>query len=138
MNNERQEYGEAFERYESMLRTWFVAYGIGGPILLMTQTSLRTRFLAAPNCACIAILFLLGVAFQVIENFLYKMATWYQYRGEVKPEIKSGIMYKFSKLGEDCYCIDIFFDWATFVLFFIATYMVFPILMKDPLTTGWI
>lgn len=132
MNIERQEYGEAFDRYESMLRTWFVAYGIGGPILLMTQTSLSSRFLAAPNRMCIGILFLLGVAFQVIENFLYKMTTWYQYRGEVKPEIKSGCMYKFSKWVEDCYCIDLFFDFTTFVLFFIATFMVFPIVMKDP------
>ena len=132
MNIERQEYGEAFDRYESMLRTWFVAYGIGGPILLMTQASLRTRFVAAPNCACIGILFLLGVAFQVIENFFYKMTTWYQYRGEVKPEIKCGRMYKFSKLVEDCYCIDICFDLATFLLFLVATILVFPIIMKDP------
>ena len=42
-------YGEAFTRYENMLRTWFVAYGIGGPVLFMTQDSLRKALAASLN-----------------------------------------------------------------------------------------
>jgi hypothetical protein len=129
---ERQEYGEAFDRYEKMLRTWFVAYGIGGPILFMTQASLRTRLVAAPTGECIGILFLVGVASQVVESILYKMTTWYQYRGEVKNDIKSGRMYKFSKWVEDNYWIDMSLDLLTFALFLIATIKVFPIVMRDP------
>jgi hypothetical protein len=132
VNIERQEYGGAFDRYEKMLRTWFVAYGIGGPFLFLTQASLREKLVAAPNSWLIGILFLIGVASQVFESILYKMTTWYQYRGEVKNDIKSRRMYKFSKWIEDNYWIDMVFDLSTLTLFFLATLKVFPILMSKP------
>jgi len=128
----RQENGEAFDRYEKMLRTWFVAYGIGGPILFMTQASLRTRLVAAPNGWLIGILFLAGLAAQVFESFLYKMTTWYLYRGEVKDHTKHRLIYKFSEGVESNYWIDVIFDLSTITLFAVATVMAFPIVMRDP------
>lgn len=120
-------YGEAFDRYEKMLRTWFVAYGIGGPVLFLTQETLRKAFVAAPNAPTIGILFLLGLLAQVLESFLYKMTTWYLYRGEVKNDTKSHCIYRISECVENNYWIDIFFDLFTIVMFTIATFKVFPI-----------
>jgi hypothetical protein len=132
MNFVRQEFGDAFDRYETKLRTWFIAYGIGAPILLLTQSTLRDRFLQSPNRRCVGILFLIGIAFQVVESWLYKMTTWYQYRGEVKNEITKSRMYKVSKWIEDHYSVDVIFDALTFILFLIATLKVFPIVMGKP------
>jgi hypothetical protein len=128
----RQENGEAFDRYEKMLRTWFVAYGIGGPILFMIQASLRAKLVAAPNGWLIGILFLAGLAVQVFESFLYKMTTWYLYRGEVENDTKSCRTYAFSEWVERNYWIDIILDLATFALFAYATILAFPTVMGNP------
>ena len=120
-------YGEAFDRYEKMLRTWFVAYGIGGPVIFMTQDTLRKALVAAPNGRTIGILFLAGLLAQVVESFLYKICMWHLYRHEAAKDDKCRCMYKFSKCVEDNYFIDIFFDLFTIVLFTIATFKVFPI-----------
>jgi len=130
--DKRQEFGDAFSRYERLLRNWFIAYGIGAPILLLTQNSLRDKFLASPDRWCIGILFLIGIAFQVFENWLYKMTTWYQYRGEAHPELKKTRTYRFSVGVENRYWIDVGFDLVTFILFFFATYKVFSIIMGKP------
>ena len=126
--DKRQEFGDAFSRYERLLRNWFIAYGIGAPILLLTQNSLRDEFLDSPDRWCIGILFLIGVVSQVAESWLYKMTTWYLFYGEVK-DIKKSRRYRFSKWIEDHYWIDIACDLSTFGLFLIATIKVFPIIM---------
>ena len=120
-------YGEAFDRYEKMLRTWFVAYGIGGPVLFLTQDTLRKAFVAAPNARMIGALFLLGLLAQVVESFLYKICMWHLYFHEAEKDKKYPLMYKYSKKVEDNYWIDIFFDLFTIVMFTIATFKVFPI-----------
>ncbi len=119
-------YGESFSMYEKMLRTWLVAYGVGGPVLFMTQKDLRQALVTAPDGRTIGVLFLLGVLAQVLESFLYKTSMWYLYR-EAAKENECHSMYTFSKWVEDHYLIDIIFDLITIVSFAIATYMVFPI-----------
>ncbi len=126
------EWGEAFDRYESMLRTWFVAYGIGGPVLIMTQDSLRTRLVAAPRGKLIVILFLLGLACQVIESFLYKMTNWYRYYRDAVHDAEPHRRYRFSDWVYHHYCVDIIFDLLTIGMFAAATVMAFPIVMCNP------
>jgi hypothetical protein len=123
-------YGEAFDRYEKMLRTWFVAYGIGGPVLLMTQESWRRALATAPNGKWIGVLFLAGVAVQVLESFFYKMCMWQLYYHEAEKDDKCRWMYECSKWVERNFLIDIIFDLTTIALFTIATVMVFPIVFN--------
>jgi hypothetical protein len=122
-------YGESFTRYENMLRTWFVAYGIGGPVLFMTQDSLRRALAASPNARLIVIFFLSGLLVEVLENFLYKMCMWYLYR-EAAKENNSPRMYTFSKWVENHNFIDIMFDLLTIAFFTAATIKVFPIIIN--------
>lgn len=126
-------YGEAFDRYEKMLRTWFVAYGIGGPVLFLTQDNLRKALVTDPNGWWIGILFLAGLAVQVFESFFYKMCMWQLYYHEAEKDDKRCCirwMYERSKSVKRNFLIDICFDLATIILFAIATVMVFPILYK--------
>ena len=123
-------YGEAFDRYEKMLRTWFVAYGIGGPILFMTQETLRKALVAAPNGRCIGKLFLAGLAVQVLESFLYKMCMWHLYYHEAEKDNRCRPLYVVSKWVERNCWIDIILDLSTIILFTIATVMVLPIVFN--------
>jgi len=47
MTTEREEYFKAYEEYSKVLRTWFVAYGIGGPVLLLTNETLAKAIKAS-------------------------------------------------------------------------------------------
>ena len=124
-------YGEAFDRYEKSLRTWFVAYGIGGPVLFMTQASLWKKLVADPHGKCIGILFLIGLALQVLESGFYKMCMWHLYYHEAENNNRSWLcrkLYAFSEWVERNCLIDTIFDSLTFLSFAIATGMVFPII----------
>ncbi len=122
-------YGESYTRYEKMLRTWFVAYGIGGPVLFMTQDSLREALSASPDAKLIVYCFLAGLLFQVIENFLYKVCMWYLYR-ESANENNCHCMYTFSNWVENHNSIDIILDLLTIGLFSYATWKALPLLIN--------
>ena len=69
----------AYSDYAKTLRTWLVAYGIGGPVLLVTQERLATRVIASGCARWIVCIFLAAVAIQVILAFVNKWITWIQY-----------------------------------------------------------
>ena len=37
-NDERKEYFSAYTEYNKILRTWFVTFGVGGPLLLLANS----------------------------------------------------------------------------------------------------
>jgi hypothetical protein len=126
-----KDYGDAFSEYEKTLRTWFIAYGIGGPVLFLTQPYLRAKLVADHNARCIAVFFLLGILCQVIESILYKAITWYPYYRIIE-NISSAEgnkwYYKVSDYVHKHYWIDFVFDILTFAVFAYATYLVLPII----------
>ncbi|MCP4536226.1 MAG: hypothetical protein GY832_03685, partial [Chloroflexi bacterium] len=69
----------AYSGYAKTLRTWLVAYGIGGPVLLVTQETLATRVMASGHARWIVCIFLAAVAIQVILALVNKWITWLQY-----------------------------------------------------------
>lgn len=69
-----------FDAYDKILRTWFVAYGIGGPALLLTNDGIRSKITASGWLRWIALAFLLGGALQVLLTIANKAALWGCYR----------------------------------------------------------
>jgi hypothetical protein len=56
----------AYDEFAKTLRTWLVAYGIGGPVLLLTNETVRQAIAKSGAARCIAGTFLLGVGLQVL------------------------------------------------------------------------
>ena len=50
----------AYLEYNKVLRTWFVEFGIGGPVLFLVNESLAKRVAAAGTLRCLVLMFLLG------------------------------------------------------------------------------
>ena len=75
----REETGffQAYAEFAKTLRTWFIAYGIGAPALVLSNKDLWITVKNSGCLAYIAFLFLVGVAFQVIRAFIYKNAMWH-------------------------------------------------------------
>jgi hypothetical protein len=43
-----------YDRYAKVLRAWFVAYGVGGPVLLLTNEAVRDKIADSRLVRCIA------------------------------------------------------------------------------------
>ena len=70
-----------YAEYSKTLRSWLVAYGIGGPVLFLLSKDAPTRIAASPQLTLIVTLFVLGVSLQIFLAVINKWAAWHMYRG---------------------------------------------------------
>lgn len=59
---QKLEYFESYNEYNKILRSWFVAFGIGGPVIFLTNDALYVDFLELDKRGCIFTLFLVGLS----------------------------------------------------------------------------
>ncbi len=121
LSNQESGFYEAYANFARHLRSWFIAYGIGGPTLFLTNDAAMKRLLDSGAGRVVAYLFLAGVSVQIIVAFLYKTAMWYLYRGESADGVKSHWWYKACDWLSESYCIECVGDVATFIFFAWAT-----------------
>lgn len=70
-----------YAEYSKTLRSWLVAYGIGGPVLLLVSKDAPAKLATSPNLNVIVSLFVIGVALQILLAFVNKWAAWQMYSG---------------------------------------------------------
>lgn len=70
---------ERYAEYNKALRTWFVAFGVGGPVILLTNKDVFTTVKDSGQGYSIAILFMSGAALQIIIALINKYSNWYNY-----------------------------------------------------------
>lgn len=110
-----------YDAYAHTLRTWFVAYGVGGPVLFMTQQHVSDGIAASGHGRLIVCMFLPGVACQIVLALLNKWNNWFLYSHSETSQLKTSWKYKVpSKISEQWW-IDLGLDLATFVFFGLAT-----------------
>ncbi len=135
----KSEYYPPYAEYSKTLRTWFVAYGIGGPVVLLANEKVWPSIVSSGLSFDIGLLFLIGGGVQVISALLNKHAMWHLYYSEAGPydtaedkrakELYKGTMYyKVAEWYSIQNWIDELLDVYTLVLFGWATWLVFRIL----------
>jgi hypothetical protein len=112
---------ELYADYAKMLRLWLVAYGIGAPVLFLTRPDVAAKLFERGNATTIAIIFLVGVAAQVLNAAVNKWAAWYIYAGVADEEFQDTRRYKVSAWISGQFWIDLSLDLAAMVLFAWAT-----------------
>lgn len=112
-----------YSEYNKTLRAWLVAYGIGGPVLLLTNEKISTKFSSAPNKKFIVYLFLAGVACQVLLAFLNKWCAWYVYAGEAERSYRHTRTYKAWNWINSKPQIDFVLDSTSVILFSWSTWL---------------
>lgn len=70
-----------YAEYSKTFRSWMVAYGVGGPVLLLLSKDAPTTVSGSPHIQLIVTLFVLGVALQILLSLINKWAAWQMYRG---------------------------------------------------------
>jgi hypothetical protein len=76
----------AYSEYNKTLRTWLVAFGIGGPALFMTNDGIAKRLVATGELRMVVVLFLIGAGVQVFTKHTVPEA--YEARGSIA--VRSG------------------------------------------------
>lgn len=121
---------KAYEEYAKTLRTWFVAYGIGGPVLLLTNEAVRGKVAASGLAHTLGAAFLSAVAAQVCLAFLNKTVLWANYFAELRPALAKTRRYRFAAWIGEQYWIDVVIDIGSMILFGWASWAAFDIVSR--------
>jgi len=116
---------DAYASATTNLRTWLVAYGIGAPVLFLSNEDLWKTLGNAECASCVGVLFLAGVALQVLIALINKNTMWFCYFAESNPPFKSSRRYKAWAWLSEQFWIDLCVDVVSITLFIVATYKVF-------------
>ncbi len=120
---------KVYEEYSKTLRTWLVAYGIGAPVLFLTNERLSKALFGSGQTRFIASWFLTGVILQVFLAVLNKNLMWACYYREEKPELKSSYLFNCADRLSRQYWLDLLVDSATMIVFAVATWRAFHVVV---------
>ena len=121
-------YYAAYEQHSAILRTWLVAYGVGAPVLVLTNEKVWVLLRQSGDSRLIAGCFLLGVALQVVMAALNKTLMWSSYYAEEHSDYAATRRYSLTAILRGQFWIDFLADVSAIILFAYATYRMFLVL----------
>lgn len=113
-----------YAEYSKTLRAWLVAYGIGGPVLFLTNDKAANKLATASNAGFVIKLFLVGVVLQIAGTAVNKWAAWHVWSSLDEPlNDKGWWLRQWCRINEQTW-IDMAVDglsigafaWATWIL----------------------
>jgi len=125
---EAKAFAEAYRHHAGTLRNWFVAYGIGAPVLFLSNEKLWAKFAQTGHAKQIGALFLLGVAAQVSLALVDKYADWLCFIVLTKPETHQGRFHRAAEWWVEANWPSIALDFASLILFALATWIAFSVM----------
>jgi len=123
LKKEAAGYYKDYQHYNRILRVWLVTFGIGGPVLLLVEQSVRTKLICDEVFEWVLVLFLSGVFLQVLLTFLNKFTAYIIYDGKQHGRT-SGCLYKACDKISNYIGIDMGGDFLTIVAFTWGAFLV--------------
>lgn len=140
---EDSEFYGPYAEHSKTLRAWFVAYGIGGPVVLLSSDKAWDSLVKSGCGRYVGLLFISGGVIQILSALLNKHSMWLLYLEEVgakdrKKECLRDIpttlrkpTYKLAEWYSKQTWVDILFDIYTLLLFGWATRIAFDVLSSE-------
>jgi hypothetical protein len=122
-NRLKQEKG-FFEAYAGLAKTfrgWLVAYGVGAPVLLLSQEATMNAVKSIPDARSLIIAFLIGTLLQVGLAWVYKLCMWWAYMEEIKSISQKDIRFRIVDWFTDALWLEAVVDLGSICLFAWAT-----------------
>ena len=117
--------------YNRVLRTWFVAFGVGGPALFLVNEAVAQRLAAEGQLRLVVVLFLIGAGAQVIGALLNKVANFYVYSSVLDEETTSSPKYAIASWLTRQFWIDIVLDVVTIAVFGYAAWLLLTVFASN-------
>jgi hypothetical protein len=118
---------ETYLEYNRVLRTWFVAFGVGGPALFLVNDSIVQRLATAGQLRLVILLFLIGAGAQVLGALLNKIANWYVYSSFLDDEESDLWVHKAAEWVVGQFWIDALLDVLTIGVFGYAAWVLLTV-----------
>lgn len=118
-----------YSDYSKTLRAWLVAYGIGGPVLFLTNEKLTLQVAGSGYAKQIIFAFLLGVVLQIALSLINKWGAWHMYAGAGDPSYQRSWRYRLWSFINGLSWLDFWLDVLSLVAFFWATWRVLNIFL---------
>jgi hypothetical protein len=115
---------ESYAHFSRTLRAWLVAYGVGVPVLLVSQEFIAKAIIRANTGGLITWLFLTGVAIQVLAALLYKYSMAYLYNSEENSELNDTWRVQAAVWLSRAIWLEALFDVTAIGLFVWGTFLV--------------
>lgn len=123
---------EPYSAFARIVRTWLVAYGVGAPVIFLSNQHIFTQLKSSDSLTYVALLFGLGVGFQLIPAILLRTAMWYLYLGELHADFQSRWRYHASYWISEQYWLEAGSDLVSIILYIFATISVLRALSAVP------
>ena len=121
---------QAYLEYNRVLRTWFVAFGVGGPALFLANDKIAQRLAQAHQLRLVVILFLLGALGQIIGSLLNKAANWYVYRSTTDTGVEGRCRHRVAQWWISRFWPDIVLDLWTISAFGYAAWLLLTVFSR--------
>ncbi len=119
---------DEYSEFAKVLRTWFVAYGIGGPVLLISNETVQTKIAHSGFAVWIVIAFLGGVVLQVGMALVIKAALWTSWQASSNRRLKKKCRYYIAKCILNDFWGEFLADATSLISFVVAAYLVYKAL----------
>lgn len=117
---------ERYNEYNKILRSWFVAFGIGGPAIFLVNSEVRDQLVQQSEMKTVVVYFLAGAAAQILIAFINKVVNWYSIDDDDAVYMKTR-RYRYSTIIMNWFWIDIVIDLFTLIIFSIGVWKVFSV-----------
>jgi len=111
------------------LRAWLAAYGIGAPVLILSQEYVSSKIDLEGNGECIAVAFLAGLAIQGMFLLFNKISMGYLYENELEILPLEACRVKLSSWYSEAFWFHLIADIVTIGLFTYGTYQIMKALI---------
>jgi len=140
---EESEFYGPYAEYSKTLRAWFVSYGIGGPVVLLSSDKAWDSLVKSGCGRYVGLLFISGGIIQILSALLNKHSMWLLYLEEVdakerkkkNPQATSPTVrkptYKLAEWYSNQTWVDVLLDIYTLLLFGWATRLAFDVLSNE-------
>ncbi|GFO80537.1 MAG: hypothetical protein A49_01640 [Methyloceanibacter sp.] len=112
----------SYELFAASVRNWLIAYGVGGPVVLMSQDLVAAKLLASGQVRSVGALFLLGVFLQVVKAIVYRTTSWYGVDDASTTDADRSWQMRASDWINCAVWLEVLVDIATIGLFSFATF----------------
>lgn len=119
----------SYSEYNKVLRTWFVAFGIGAPALFLANKDATEKLKGSGDIAVITLCLFVGTAAQVLGALINKGANWYVYIATVDETFKGTRRHRAGEWLVRQFWIDIVLDLGTVLSFGIAAQKILKVFL---------
>jgi len=121
----RKENFDLYNDYNKALRAWFVAFGVGLPVVYISSKDARDYLVSLEGHKFVIICFVIAMCLQIAIAFLNKYISWCAYRteGNLVNNIKTSKFILWIKSWENAIWLDAAIDIASLIFFGVSIFI---------------